>query len=66
MGIFGYLHLNWVEVTIEKLADFIHWLRGPESKVTSIQVQESNVNQSSGLSRRGKVSGFQHREGTFC
>jgi integrase/recombinase XerD len=35
------LHLNWVEVTLENLADFIHWLRCPEPKVTSIQVQES-------------------------
>lgn len=35
------LHLNWVEVTLENLADFIHWLRSPQLKVVSIQPTES-------------------------
>ncbi len=35
------LHLNWVEVTLENLADFIHWLRSSQPKVVSIQPTES-------------------------
>lgn len=35
------LHLNWLEVTLENLADFIHWLRSPEPRVVSIQPKES-------------------------
>ncbi len=31
------LHLDWVDVTLENLADFIHWLRSPQPKVVSIQ-----------------------------
>lgn len=34
-------HLDWREVTLEKLADFIHWLRSPDPRVVSIQPQES-------------------------
>lgn len=30
-------HLDWREVNLEKLADFIHWLRSPEPKVVQIQ-----------------------------
>ena len=30
-------HLEWKEVTLEHLADFIHWLRSPEPKVISLQ-----------------------------
>jgi integrase/recombinase XerD len=35
-------HLNWQEVNLEQLADFIHWLRNPQpSGVISIQPQVS-------------------------
>lgn len=34
-------HFNWLEVTLESLADFIHWLRSPEPRVVAIQPQES-------------------------
>ncbi len=32
---------NWVEVTLENLADFIYWLRSPDPRAVSIQVQEA-------------------------
>ncbi len=34
-------HLNWAEVTLENLADFIHWLRSPEPRVASIQPKQA-------------------------
>jgi len=34
-------NLNWVEVALENLAEFIHWLRNPESRVVSIQTVEA-------------------------
>jgi len=38
----GDKHLNWQEVNLEQLADFIHWLRNPQpSGVISIQPQVS-------------------------
>ena len=33
--------LDWLEVKLENLADFIHWLRSPDPRVVSIQPQES-------------------------
>ncbi|BDA71594.1 integrase family protein [Calothrix sp. PCC 7716] len=30
-------HLDWKEITLENLADFIHWLRSPDPKVVSLQ-----------------------------
>jgi site-specific recombinase XerD len=33
--------LNWEEVTLENLSDFIHWLRSPVPRVTFIQAQEA-------------------------
>lgn len=33
--------LDWRSVTLENLADFIHWLRSPDPRVVSIQPQES-------------------------
>lgn len=32
-----FIHLDWRVVTLENLADFIHWLRQPEPKVVSLQ-----------------------------
>lgn len=34
-------HLDWREVTLENLAEFIHWLRSPNPNVVSIQAVES-------------------------
>lgn len=34
-------HLAWTEINLEKLADFIQWLRRPEPGVISLQPQES-------------------------
>ncbi len=34
-------NLDWLEVTLENLADFIHWLRCPDPRVASIQPQEA-------------------------
>jgi site-specific recombinase XerD len=34
-------HLDWKEVSLEKLSDFIHWLRSPQPKVVSLQPQEA-------------------------
>lgn len=33
--------LDWREVTLEKLAEFIHWLRTPDPKVVSLQPQQA-------------------------
>ncbi|BAY14174.1 tyrosine-type recombinase/integrase [Calothrix sp. NIES-2098] len=33
--------IDWKDISLEKLADFIHWLRSPEPKVISIQTQEA-------------------------
>ncbi len=35
------VHLDWMEVTLENLADFIHWLRCPDPRIVSIQPQEA-------------------------
>lgn len=32
---------NWEEVTLENLANFIHWLRSPDPKIVSLQPQQS-------------------------
>lgn len=33
--------IDWREITLEQLSDFIHWLRSPEPGVVSIQPQVS-------------------------
>ena len=35
------VRLEWIEVTLENLADFIHWLRCPDPRVVSIQPQQA-------------------------
>lgn len=34
-------HLDWTQVTLETLADFITWLRRPEPRAISLQLQEA-------------------------
>lgn len=34
-------HFNWREVTLENLADFIHWLRQPDPRAISLQHSEA-------------------------
>lgn len=34
-------HFDWREVTLESLADFIHWLRQPDPRIISLQPIES-------------------------
>lgn len=41
-----YSRLNWQEVEMEHLADFIMWLRRPEPLVVSIQTQEARRSES--------------------
>lgn len=36
-----HVHLDWKEITLENLADFIHWLRSPDPKVVSLQPQQA-------------------------
>lgn len=33
--------IDWQDISLEKLADFIHWLRSPNPRVISIQPQEA-------------------------
>lgn len=34
-------HLNWKDITLEALSEFIHWLRNPNKNVISVQPQVS-------------------------
>lgn len=61
------LHLNWLEITLENLADFIHWLRSPDPRVTPIQPQESKRTEKTINAILAAVCGFyefQERLGT--
>lgn len=60
-------NLNWVEVALENLAEFIHWLRNPESRVVSIQTVEAKRTEKTINAILAAVSGFyefQERNGT--
>lgn len=49
---------DWREVTLEKLADFIHWLRSPDPRVISIQPQESKRSEKTINAILAAVCGF--------
>jgi len=56
-----------VEVALENLAEFIHWLRNPESRVVSIQTVEAKRTEKTINAILAAVSGFyefQERNGT--
>jgi integrase len=39
-------HLDWKAINLEKLSDFIHWLRRPDPSALSIQTQEAKRTES--------------------
>ncbi len=60
--------LDWQEVNLEKLSDFIHWLRNPNAGVISIQPQVSKRTEKTINHCLTTVSGFydfHHRLGAF-
>lgn len=61
------LHLNWMDVALENLAEFIHWLRNPDPRVVSIQPQQSKRTEKTVNAILAAVCGFyefQERLGT--
>jgi site-specific recombinase XerD len=51
-------HLGWKDITLEKLSDFIHWLRNPNPRVVFLQTQSSKRSEKTINHALTTVAGF--------